>query len=65
MAFVGAGARNFRNKVLQHDTYHGMPRMLEAIYQAIRDGSPLRFRDIDMIDAARLIDRLAELEPSR
>lgn len=64
-AFARAGVRNLRDKVLQHGTYHGMPRMLDAIYRSIRDGVPQPFGDGHMIDTARLIDRLVQLKAAR
>ena len=61
-ALVRAGFRNFSNKVMQHGTYHGIPRMLEAIYRAIGEGSAPPFTTGEMIDTARLVDRLAQLK---
>lgn len=61
IAFARAGVGNLRDKILQHSTYHGMGRMLEAIHCAIRDGVPPRFSESDMIDTARLNDRLIQL----
>ena len=60
--FARAGARNLRDKILQHGTYHGLPRMLDEIYRAIRDGVAPKFGDDKMIDSARLIDRLVQLK---
>lgn len=57
-----AGVRNFRNKFLQHGTYHGMPRMLDAIYRSLASGSPAPFQAQEMIDTARLGDRLVSLK---
>ena len=65
LALARAGLRNFREKILQHGTYHGMPRMLDAIYQSIRDGSPPPISEGDMLDSARLIDRLVQLGTPR
>ncbi|HEY1143447.1 MAG TPA: Gfo/Idh/MocA family oxidoreductase [Sphingomicrobium sp.] len=62
---VRAGFRNLSNKVMQHGTYHGIPRMLDAIYRSIGEGTPPPFTNDDMIDTAKLVDRLAELKAAR
>ena len=59
--FVRAGARNLRDKILQHGTYHGMPLMLDEIYRSIRAGVAPSFGEHEMVDSARLIDRLVQL----
>lgn len=58
---VKSGADNLRNKVRQHGTMHGMPRMLEAIYTAIREGdeSPITARE--MMATAQLADQIVAL----
>ena len=56
-----AGARNFKDKVLQHGTYHGLPRMLGAIYGAVAGGTTPPFSREQMMDSIRLVDRLLEL----
>ena len=53
--------RNFFDKVRQHGPYHGMPRMLDAIYRALLAGNEPPFSPAAMIDTARLVDRLAAL----
>lgn len=53
--------RNLRDKVLQHGTYHGMPRMLEAIYAAMQEGRAPPISAQDMINTARFVDRLVAL----
>ena len=65
LALARAGVRNFRQKVLQHGTYHGMPRMLDAIYRSIRDDTTPPISESDMLDSARLIDRLVQLGAAR
>lgn len=60
--FACAGVRNLRDKILQHGTYHGMPLMLDQIYRSIRDGFALNFGEDEMIDSARLTDRLVQLK---
>lgn len=62
---IRSGFENFRSKVMQHGTMHGMPRMLDAIYSAIRSGGPLPYTAAQMISTARLTDRLVALgQPS-
>lgn len=58
---IRSGFTNFRSKVMQHGTMHGMPRMLDAIYKAIRTGGALPFMASQMIATARLTDRLVAL----
>ncbi len=55
------GVANARNKVLQHTTYHGLHRMLDAFYTSIAAdaGSPVTPGEI--IEGARLTDRLIAL----
>lgn len=62
LSLFRAGFSNLRNKVMQHGTYHGMPRMLDAIYRSLATGSPPPFKPEEMIDTARLVDRLVELK---
>jgi predicted dehydrogenase len=62
---IRAGARNLRDKIMQHGPMHGMGRMLDAIYQALRAGDPPPIRPEDMLASARLCDRVIALgEPS-
>jgi len=56
-----SGVRNFLDKVRQHGTYHGMPRMLDAIYGALQKGEQPPIAEIDMIATARLVDRIVAL----
>jgi predicted dehydrogenase len=64
-SLVRAGTRNLRNKVMQHGTYHGMPRMLDAIYRSLADSTEPPFTSEQMIDTARLVDRLVALKVAR
>ena len=61
IGLIAAGGRNVRDRLLQHGTYHGMPRMLDAIYEALVTGRTPPVSERDMIASARLIDRIAEL----
>ncbi len=56
-----AGLANLRNKIMQHGTYHGLPRMLDAMYRAVQDGSPPPFLPADILATAHLVDRLLAL----
>jgi predicted dehydrogenase len=56
-----AGVTNFFDKVRQHGTYHGMPRMLDAIYRALQTGEELPISEADMVATARLVDRIVAL----
>lgn len=56
-----AGWANLRNKIMQHGTMHGMPRMLEAIYRAILTGVNPPVTAAEMLATARLCDRLVAL----
>jgi len=62
---IKAGVVGLRNKIMQHGTMHGLPRMVEAIYAAIYDGSPPPFTREDMLATARLTDRLVALGHSQ
>ena len=64
-SLVRAGARNFRNKVTQHGPYHGMPRMLDAVYRSLAGSTEPPFTREQMIDTARLVDRLVALKVAR
>lgn len=64
-ALMRAGFANLRDKIMQHGTMHGLPRMLEAVYRAILAGEPAPIRPEDMLATARLTDRLVALgEPA-
>lgn len=56
-----AGVRNFFDKVRQHGTYHGMPRMLDSIYAALQAGEKPPISEADMLSTARLVDRIVML----
>lgn len=56
-----AGWANLRNKIMQHGTMHGMPRMLEAVYRAILTDLTPPITPAEMLATARLCDRLVAL----
>jgi len=60
-----AGWTNLRNKIMQHGTMHGLPRMVEAIYHAVLDGTAMPITPAEMIATARLCDRLVALGDPR
>jgi predicted dehydrogenase len=64
-SLVVAGTRSLRDRLLQHGTYHGMPRMLEAFYEALASGGAVPIGRDEMIGSAELIDRLVELAEVR
>lgn len=59
LAWSGLG--NFRDKVTQHGTYHGIPRMLSAIYTQIGAGGDAPISGADILATARLVDRIVAL----
>lgn len=61
MRLARAGFGNLRDKVLQHGTYHGMPRMLEAIYRALSEGREAPIVAADIAATACLVDQLVGL----
>lgn len=61
VGLVRAGLSGLRNKIMQHGAMHGMPRMLDAIYTALRQGTPPPFSHSDMLETARLTDQLIAL----
>ena len=60
-----AGARNLAQKLLQHSTYHGLHRFLEATYAALQAGGPPPLTRRDIEDPTVLIDRLVAPENRR
>lgn len=58
---VGAGMTNLAGKIAQHGVMHGMPRMLEAIYVAIREGRRPPILPAEMLATARLNDQILAL----
>ena len=61
LGLVRAGFSGMRNKIMQHGTMHGLPRMLESIYAALLQGTPPPFSREEMLSAARLTDQLVAL----
>jgi len=62
---VRAGLANLRNKIGQHGTTHGMGRMLDAVYVAIRRGEAPPITPEEMLSTARLTDRIVALGAQR
>ncbi|WP_133365816.1 Gfo/Idh/MocA family protein [Qipengyuania sediminis] len=58
---IRAGLANLKNKIGQHGTTHGLPRMLEAVYGAIRQGAPPPIAPDEMLATARLTDQILAL----
>jgi predicted dehydrogenase len=60
-SLVGSAASNLRDKVVQHSAYHGLPRLLHDVYQAlVTDGAPPISPD-EIRATAALIDELLSL----
>lgn len=58
---AGASFTNAASKVLQHGGYHGIPRMLDAVYGSLRSGGPTPIPAEWILSASQLNDRLAAL----
>jgi predicted dehydrogenase len=58
---IRSGVRNLRDKVMQHGTYHGLPRMLEAVYRALSSSEAPPIYPHQIRSAARLVDQLVGL----
>ncbi len=58
---AAAAATNLRDKVRGHGTYHGLPRMLDAVYAAILRGEEPPITPEDIVATAALTDRLVSL----
>ena len=61
LGLVRAGVANLRNKIGQHGTTHGLPRMLAATYAAIREGRTPPITPREMLATARLTDQIVAL----
>lgn len=61
LALVHAGISGMRNKIMNHGTMHGLPRMLDSIYAALSQGKPPPFTREQMLSTARLTDQLVSL----
>jgi predicted dehydrogenase len=59
--FVAAGFTSAKDKLLQHTPYHGVPRMLDAVYHALASGTQLPIRPSEMYTSAVLIDQIIGL----
>jgi predicted dehydrogenase len=62
---IGAGLANLRNKIGQHGTTHGMGRMLQAVYSAIRRGETPPITPEEILATARLTDSVIALGAGR
>ena len=61
LSLVRSGLGNLRNKIGQHGTTHGLPRMLAAVYAAIREGRAPPITPAEMLATARLTDQILAL----
>ena len=62
MQLASTAFTNLRNKVLQHGTYHGLPRLLDSFYTTLRAGQPQPIPVSSMRTSALLIDQLVALQ---
>lgn len=60
-----SGFGNLRDKVMQHGTYHGFPRMLSAIYEGLSTSGAMPITPEDIAATAALVDRLIDLRNAR
>ncbi|QGG95996.1 Gfo/Idh/MocA family protein [Actinomarinicola tropica] len=58
---AGASVANLLDKVRQHSTYHGLPRMIDALHDALRDGTEPPIAPEQIVATARLTDQLVAL----
>lgn len=61
LALARSGLSNLRNKIGQHGTTHGLPRMLAAVYAAIREGCAPPITPEEMLATAKLTDQILAL----
>jgi predicted dehydrogenase len=64
LRLMRSSVTNLTDKVRQHGGYHGIPRMLEAVYSAIASGQPSPITPAWILSTAQLSDRLVELAAS-
>lgn len=65
MDLVRSGFANLYNKIAQHGTMHGLPRMLTAVYAAISEGRAPPITPPEMLATARLTDQIVALGQRR
>lgn len=61
LSLARAGLGNLRNKIGQHGTTHGLPRMLAAVYAAIREHREPPITPAEMLATAQLTDQILTL----
>lgn len=61
LGLIGAGFRNLSHKIAQHRPSHGLPRMIEAVYDAILDDKPLPITPEQILATARMTDQIIAL----
>lgn len=60
-SLMRSGLDNLRNKIGQHGTTHGLLRMLEAVYAAIRAGAAPPITPDEILATTRLTDQILAL----
>jgi len=58
LSLVASSVVNLRDKVFQHTPFHGMPRMLDELYAAVRHGTTPPISGLEMERTSLLIDAL-------
>lgn len=58
---IGSGFRNLYDKIAGVSPYHGLDRMLDAVYAALADGTPVPVTRQYMLAVAELTERVAAL----
>lgn len=61
LSLARAGVRNFRDKVSRHGPYHGIPRMLDAVYSSLQRSETPPITPAEILATARMIDRVVAL----
>lgn len=61
LGLMSAGIANLRDKIGQHGTTHGLPRMLEAVYAAIHGGQEVPITTAEMLATAQLTEQIVAL----
>jgi predicted dehydrogenase len=55
---VFSGLANLRDKVMRHDTMHGLPRMIDRFYLAVADGAEAPITPATLTATAHSIERI-------
>ncbi|WP_420450780.1 Gfo/Idh/MocA family protein [Ilumatobacter sp.] len=61
LGLTASGVRNLRDKVLRHGTMHGLGRLLDEFYDAVRVGGAVPVRPEMILATARGVDRVLDV----